>query len=347
MDQLSAHLDRGWDLAQRGDIAGAHSSAQRAVELSPESPEAHNLLGYVSALQGDCEEAIEAYQQAIALDDTYVEAMLNAAELLVHPLGEFDEALSMCDQALGVTDYEDEIVDALLLKYEAMMAKGDQDGARQVLRGLPSGPFENAAHACMVGRAHYELGALDEADKLLQAAIQADPHSADAHYYHGLVCEERGDRRGACAALLHARQLDVELGMPPWAPSAEAFLGHCDKAIKSLPADLRPHVEGAELFIADMPGPEVIVDGVDPRTLVLVELLTPFDAGEDDGEGGGGVRIFLYALNVLRSAGSVHLLEQHIAEALEHEIRYTFVEPDLGELGELADQAPPSRRRRN
>ena len=30
MDQLSAHLDRGWDLVHRGDAQGAASSAQRA-----------------------------------------------------------------------------------------------------------------------------------------------------------------------------------------------------------------------------------------------------------------------------------------------------------------------------
>jgi Tfp pilus assembly protein PilF len=70
MDQFSAHLDRGWDLAQRGDAAGAELSARRALELDGQSPEAHNLLGYVSALQGNFDEAIEHYAQAIALDDT-------------------------------------------------------------------------------------------------------------------------------------------------------------------------------------------------------------------------------------------------------------------------------------
>src|SRR5690606_29867524 len=93
VDQLTAHLERGWDLAQRGDTRGAASSARRALELDPDSPEVHNLLGFVAALEGDCEEAVEAYQQAVLLDDSYVEAMLNAAELLVHPMARYDEAL--------------------------------------------------------------------------------------------------------------------------------------------------------------------------------------------------------------------------------------------------------------
>ena len=97
MDQLSAHLERGWDLAQRGDTRGAGASARHALELQPESPEVHNLLGFVAAIDGDCDEAIEAYQQAIDLDDNYVEAMLNAAEIMVHPLGHYDEAIHLCD----------------------------------------------------------------------------------------------------------------------------------------------------------------------------------------------------------------------------------------------------------
>ena len=59
MDQFSAHLDRGWDLVQRGDTRGAEASARRALEIDPQSPEAFNLLGYVAALEGDPSEAIE------------------------------------------------------------------------------------------------------------------------------------------------------------------------------------------------------------------------------------------------------------------------------------------------
>jgi tetratricopeptide (TPR) repeat protein len=154
MDQLTAHLDRGWDLAQKGDTRGAESSARRAIELDPESPEAHNLLGYVASLDGDCEEAVEAYQHAIFLDDTYVEAMLNAAELLVHPLGEWDEAIDMCDRVLDISDYEDEILDALLLKFEALWSKGDEEAGKQLLERLPKGPFETPAHNLLAGRAY-------------------------------------------------------------------------------------------------------------------------------------------------------------------------------------------------
>src|SRR5579863_5687123 len=99
-DQLTAHLDRGWDLAQKGDAPGASACAKRALELDPQSPEVHNLMGYAAALDGEAEEALEHYKQAIALDDTYFEAMLNAAELLIAPLSDFDGAIGQIEDAL-------------------------------------------------------------------------------------------------------------------------------------------------------------------------------------------------------------------------------------------------------
>ena len=89
MDQFTAHLDRGWDLVARGDYAGALLSAQKGMELDGESPEVHNLMGFIQAAEGNAEDALEHYRQAVELDDTFVEAMLNAAEVLIHPLADY------------------------------------------------------------------------------------------------------------------------------------------------------------------------------------------------------------------------------------------------------------------
>src|SRR5512137_1631754 len=160
MDQFSAHLDRGWDLVQRGDTRGAEASARRALEIDPNSPEAHNLLGFVAAMEGDGEEAIENYRQAIALDDTYLEAMLNAAEVYIHPLGDFDQAIDMCDQALDLAEVDEEIIDALL-------RKGETEAAAEVVKRIPAGPYDNPSHAFLIGRAHYEIGDIEKAAALI------------------------------------------------------------------------------------------------------------------------------------------------------------------------------------
>src|SRR4051812_22174753 len=145
MDQLSAHLDRGWDLAQKGDAAGASACARRALEIDPQSPEVHNLLGYTSALGGESDEALEHYRQAIALDETYLEAMLNAAEVLMHPLGGGDEAITLCDDALDYGETKEETADCLLLRVGALLGKGGAGEAKKCMARLPDPPFENSS----------------------------------------------------------------------------------------------------------------------------------------------------------------------------------------------------------
>jgi tetratricopeptide (TPR) repeat protein len=333
MDQFSAHLDRGWDLVQRGDARGAEASARRALELDPNSPEAHNLLGFVAALQGEGEEAIEAYRQAIALDDTYLEAMLNAAEVYIHPLGEFDQAIEMCDQALDLAEVDEEIIDALLLKFDALLGKGDHEEARRVVLKIPGGPYDNPNHTFLIGRAFYEIGQIERAATLIEEAVAKEPRHAEAHYYLGLIRDERGDTLGATRAFVRARELDVEMGMPPWAPGPEAFGAVALKAITALNPVLRRYLEGAEIYVTDVPGIELVADGVDPRALVLLDGFTAEEGSRDD-RARSCTRVFIYALNVARLAGSIDDLEREITLGLEREITATFLEAEQSERHE-------------
>jgi tetratricopeptide (TPR) repeat protein len=334
MDQFSAHLDRGWDLAQRGDTRGAHESAVRALELDPESAEAHNLLGYVAALEGDGEEAIEGYRQAIALDDTYLEAMLNAAEVYIHPLEDFDKAIEMCDQALEVAEVDDEVIDALLLKFDAHLAKGDLDGAKSVVERFPKGPFANPGHTFSVGRALYEIGKPDEAFPFVREAAERDPDHPDAQYYLGLLLDDRGDSRGATRCLLRARELDLSGGMPPWMPSGDQFIAVAERAVASLSPVLRQYIEQADFFVTEVPGVEMVADGVDPRALVLLDGIGGDDEEPDSPPAPPVLHVFLYAMNLARVAGGPDEIEAEIAHALEREVSATFLESASEASGE-------------
>jgi tetratricopeptide (TPR) repeat protein len=334
MDQFSAHLDRGWELVQRGDTRGAAASARRALELDPSSPEAHNLLGFVAAMEGEGDEAIEAYQQAIALDETYLEAMLNAAEVYISPLGDFDQAIRMCDQALDLAEVDEEVIDALLLKFDALVGKAQQEEARKVLAQVPEGPYENPSHLFLVGRAHYELGEVEKARTLVEEAAEKDPRHAEAHYYLGLVRDELGDGKGATVAFLRSRELDLLHGMPPWAPAREAWEKAAGGAFEQLNPLLSKYVAGADVFISDVPGVELVAEGVDPRALVLLD---GFDAGDDEPVSGErspparASRVFIYAINVARQAGQVSAIDGELLGALEREITATFLEPQQSE----------------
>jgi len=333
MDQFSAHLDRGWDLVQRGDPQGAEQSARRALEIDGQSPEAYNLLGYVAALQGDFEDAVESYRQAIALDDTYLEAMLNAAEVCIHPMGEFDEALTLCDQALDLAENDDETVDALLLCFDAHLGKGDVASAKEVCRKFPPGPFENPSHTFLVGRAFFEVGEVARASELIEASIRNNTANPDAFYYLGLIRDERGDVAGATEAFLRARELDLEFPPAPWSLSRDTFRSAVEKAVAALSAEHRAYLRPGEVYVADVPGVEAVVDGVDPRTAVLI------DAIQTESPTPQSARLFVYQNNVERLAGGLTGVEREIASAIEREIVALFIERNT------RSEPPPSAAR--
>ena len=321
MDQFSAHLDRGWDLVQRGDPLGAEQSARRALELDNQSPEAFNLLGYVAALRGDYEDAIENYRQAISLDDTYLEAMLNAAEVYVHPLGDYDEAIRLCEQALDLAETDDETVDALLLCFDAYLGKGDMPRAEELCSRFPSGPFDNPTHTFLVGRAFFEVEKIGRAAELIEESVKANPSNPDAYYYLGLIHDERGNVEEATRAFLRSRELDQEFPPPPWSLSRETFHLTVERALSSISPELQEYLRPSEVFVADLPGVEVVVDGVDPRASLLLDALRPEDGQPTK------ARLFVYQRNVERLAGSLEGLETEIFESLEREIRNLFEQP--------------------
>jgi len=334
MDQLSAHLDRGWDLAQKGDAPGASACAKRALELDSQSPEVHNLLGYTAALVGDSDEALEHYRQAIALDETYLEAMLNAAEVLMHPLAEWDEAVDLCDDALDYAETKEEIADCLLLRVDALLGKGDVEEAKRCMARLPEPPFENSSYVFLIGRAFYELGESEKALPYIEEAVRCDTSHADAHYYLGLLRDDAGEVRGAVEAFLRARALDLTKPPAAWAPSPEAFAELVRRVIGALDALLSRWVRDADVFIVDVPGAELVVDGVDPRAMVIVDARAPDELPESaigptsEAQPGARLqaRLFIYQRNVERGAGSVAALEAELASAMEREITAVFLD---------------------
>jgi Flp pilus assembly protein TadD len=317
MDQFSAHLDRGWDLIQRGDAVGAEASARRALELDAESPEAYNLLGFVSALRGEYEEARDHYRQAIALDDTYLEAILNAAELHIHPLPDFEEAERLCDDALDLVETDEERVDALLLKFDALLGQGRGDAARELCRRFPPPPYSNPAHAFLVGRAHYEVGDKLNAIPLIEEATRATPESAEAFYYLGLVRDEQGDEPGSTRAFLRSRELDLEAPVASWSLSTAAFLDAVVASLETLDPELRGWLDPEDVYVTTLPGAEVVVDGVDPRALLMIDSVSDSDSNDESTD---RLRLFVYQRNVERIAGSVEHVVSEVRTALETEL---------------------------
>ena len=122
--------------------------------------------------------------------------------------------------------------------------------------------------------------------------------------------------RVAAAAL---RQLEAEVGVPSWSPNEEAFMAFVERATAELPAEQRELLRNAEVFVVDLPGPEMIVDGVDVHAMVMLDLLAPNPPAKVLG---GRLRAFVYAVNVLRTAGAIDQVEETLREAFERELAH-------------------------
>ncbi len=334
MDELSAHLDRGWDLVQKGDFRGARASARRALEADKNSPEGFNLLGYVAAQEGDADEALEHYRSAMALDDGFIDPMLNAAEVLIHPLQEFDEAIDLCDEVLEFAEGNEEMADALLLKFDALLGKGDREAAKKVLEQLPEGTFEGPMYPFMLGRALFEIGEGEKALPHLQKAVEIDRQNPDAHYYLGLVLDEKSDTRGATLAFLEARVLDLAQPVPPWSLPREAFQKCVERGFAALPAEITAHLHDSLVLVSDAPGMEVVCDGVDPRVAVLLDATR-----HSDEPGPIAARVFLYQRNIERLCGGIEQLEDEITYQLTEEVKHVLEHRDREDQG--TDRSPP------
>ena len=78
---------------------------------------------------------------------------------------------------------------------------------------------------------------------------------------------------------------------------------------------------------------ELVADGVDPRALVLLDGFTADESSREE-RARSCTRVFIYALNVARLAGSIDDLEREITLGLEREITATFLEAEQSERHE-------------
>lgn len=323
MDQLSAHLDRAWDRVTHGDISAATRSAERCLDIDPDSPDVHYLLGYVYGADGRVDEAVEHHQRAIELDEGFVDPMLALAELYLQPVGDWDAAFRMAQMALDwVTDDED-IADAKLIQFDALLGKEDKEGAAKLLHSIPRGPFENAFLMYGLGRAHYEVGEIDEAEPLLEKAVELDPEHPDALYDLGLCRGARDNRRGQALAFLQSREAEARrIHSTP--TELDEFEDRVRGALSRLDDVHARVIAGALFIVVDLPGAEVVAEGVDPRIPVLFDDL-PLEGAEPSVG-----RIFVYRRNVQRvlpPKPEPSMIEDEIALSLNEEIRFQF--PDL------------------
>ena len=326
MDAATAHLDRGWDLLHRGDLAAARMSANRVLKLNPESPDAYTLLGAIAATDGEPEEALELFRQAMDLDPEHLDAFLYAADLYVHSFADFENALHLCDEAEALVSEQEETLDLLLLRAETWIAIGDLDHACQIASHLPSPPYPAAAYYLRAGRILLEVGKVGPARDLLQQALLDPDTLLDSHYYLGVALEGEGKSTEAFEHFVRVYELEKALPMPSWAFSDAEFSELVGGAIDSLPPLVFDLVKGVPVKVLDYPSLEMISEGLDPRAMVFLSGLaqTGTHRAAEASPAPQINCIFVYKRNVERFTRSKTEIAKEVGKAMGQETALFF-----------------------
>lgn len=275
MDRFSAHMDRSLDLVTRGKVTLALAAAHQALEISPENPEVHNLIGYVHAMSGDFDNALENYRKAIDLDEWYLEPILNAAELLVHPDADPDEAIRLCRRAAEMDLSAQELADVTLVEVDALLGTGREEIARERISQIDEIDSLPATYQTILGRALLDLGEIDEAKALVNRSLVLDPDVSDTWYCAGLIAREEGRRIDAVSAFLTTRELDLKLPRVPWALTVEDLDKIVGNLIVDMQQDFREMLSGTRIMVEEYPSKDQILQEIDPREVMYAQGVDP------------------------------------------------------------------------
>jgi tetratricopeptide (TPR) repeat protein len=201
-----AHYNLGILLSQEGEADQAMDHYRQAVVLRPDYAEAHYNLGRLLVEHGQLTDAIAHYERAAAINPADAEAQNNLGVTLFGT-GRGDDAIAHYQKALGIRpDY----AEASCNLADALIAKGDFNGAiAQYKVCLAAVPDQEEAQYNLASALLRE-GRTDEAIVEYQKVLHIHPESADAHANLGIAWLARGRDRDAMAEYTKALQISPE-----------------------------------------------------------------------------------------------------------------------------------------
>ncbi|MBV9977276.1 MAG: tetratricopeptide repeat protein, partial [Hyphomicrobiales bacterium] len=194
------HADLGEISRLNGDLELAHISARRALELTPDDPQALHNLGVVQYARGEFGEAQASFERAIALQPAFADDHCNLGNAL-RALGKLEEAVVAYRQALVIKpDYAAAFNNLGTVLRELDRLEEAQIAYRQSLALSPNDPLtlNNLALALR------DLERYDEASSLLDRSLALAPHNAKTLTYMALLRLDQNRAEEAHAAAQRA-----------------------------------------------------------------------------------------------------------------------------------------------
>ena len=205
-DCWMAHYNLGIVFSEQGEPDQAIEHYRQAVALRPDYAEAHYNLGRLLVNLGQLNDAVAHYERAAAINPADAETQNNLGVTLFG-MGRGDDAIAHYHKALEIRpDY----AEASCNLANALIAKGDLDGAiAQYTACLAAVPDQEDAQYNLAS-ALLRKGRADEAILQYQKLLAIHPESGDAHANLGSALLAKGRIRDAMAEYTKTLQISPE-----------------------------------------------------------------------------------------------------------------------------------------
>lgn len=199
-------IERGMAAWERADYRAALQDFQAVLSDHPRFPDVHNKVGLCLAMLGDPEAALESFDEAIRLADTYAEAHLNRA-IVLQELGRFQEAREDLRKAEELDhrdsrDFPSDVGHKLAIAHAKLgdlylVADHPEEAAEQYRRALAiRGRFLDIRSK--YAEALMGMECWEEAKEQLEIILEKNPRFTGARVRLGVVLHRLGDAQGAC-----------------------------------------------------------------------------------------------------------------------------------------------------
>jgi predicted Zn-dependent protease with MMP-like domain/Flp pilus assembly protein TadD len=333
-------LDQAMEASHGGRTDEALAWLDEALRAHPDGAEAHNGRGEILWDDGRIEEALYEFETSLKADPKFITAHLNRAELLVEDVGEYEQAVSLCDELLaGHTELprldrgsEGEVH---YLKAKAVFYLDDLEGALFLTRRAMKTAGEIPVYRAFDGQILFELGRFEEARRSLETATALDPESGHALYHLALVLERMGENESSERAFEAANALDPHQYPLPVTVDLEFFRSAVGEAIDNLPRSIREYVEDVPVLVEDYPSDDLMDDeSVSPQILGIY-IGTPRTEAGPSHQPTDVTRVILFKKNLEKICRDRDDLIDQIQITLRHEIGHHLglSEEDMERLG--------------
>jgi protein O-GlcNAc transferase len=201
-------VEAGRTLHRAGKLEEAEQLYAQALARDADCAEAHQLLAVIAGQRGRFDEAIAGFRRSIAIEGPTPDRLFNLAEAYrVH--GAFQPALDAYNQALALdASYLDAYRNcAALVKDAAERAQAGADSlSAQKLRRLAAHYLLGLGHVCL------RAGSVRDAEEAYRESTALDPGNAEACNCLGTIALEAA--RPVEAEIFYRRAHEIEPGSP-------------------------------------------------------------------------------------------------------------------------------------